>query len=109
VRDKNIGPGASQWAGVAGAARYAIGKKYAVAGRLEFFNDMDGISTGTAQTLKEFTVTGEYKLTAWLMTRAEFRTDWSNQPFFEKRNQPNGATTQPTILLGLIAYIAPKK
>ena len=108
-RDKNIGSGASQWTGLAGAARYAIGKKAAVAGRLEFFNDMDGFSTGTAQTVKEFTLTGEYKLTDWLMTRAEFRTDWSDQPFFEKKNQPNGATSQPTILLGLIAYLAPKK
>jgi Putative beta-barrel porin-2, OmpL-like. bbp2 len=108
-RDKNIGSGASQWTGLAGAARYAIGKKYAIAGRLEFFNDMDGFSTGTAQTVKEFTMTGEYKLTDWLMTRAEFRTDWSDQPFFEKKNQPNGATSQPTVLLGLVAYFAPKK
>jgi hypothetical protein len=108
-RDKNLGSGASQWTGLAGAARYAIGKKYAIAGRLEFFNDMDGFSTGTAQTVKEFTMTGEYKLTDWLMTRAEFRTDWSDKPFFEKNNQPNGATTQPTVLLGLVAYFAPKK
>ena len=108
-RDKNIGSGASQWAGLAGAARYAIGKKYAVAARLEFFDDMDGFSTSTAQNVKEFTLTGEYKITSWLMTRAEFRTDWSDKPFFEKKNQPNGATTQPTVLLGLIAYIAPKK
>jgi hypothetical protein len=108
-RDKSIGAGASQWTGLAGAARYAIGKKYAVAARLEFFNDMDGFSTGTAQSIKEFTMTGEYKLTGWLMTRAEFRTDWSDKPFFEKQNQPNGATSQPTVLLGLIAYIAPKK
>jgi hypothetical protein len=52
-------------------------------------------------------VTGEYKITAWLMTRAEFRNDWSNQPFFEK----NGGTskTQPTVLLGLIASLGPKK
>ena len=86
-----------------------IGKKYAIAGRLEFFNDMDGFSTGTAQTVKEFTLTGEYKLTSWLMTRAEFRTDWSNQPFFEKKNQPNGVNSQPTVLVGVIAYLAPKK
>jgi hypothetical protein len=108
-RDKNIGAGASQWTGLAGAARYAIGKKAAIAGRLEFFDDMDGFSTGTAQNVKEFTLTGEYKLTDWLMTRAEFRTDWSDKPFFEKNNQPNGATSQPTVLLGLIAYFAPKK
>jgi hypothetical protein len=108
-RDKKVDAGSNQWTGLAGAARYAIGKKSAIAGRLEFFNDMDGFSTGTAQTVKEFTLTGEYKLTDWLMTRAEFRTDWSDKPFFEKQNQPNGATTQPTVLLGLIAYFAPKK
>jgi hypothetical protein len=108
-RDKNIGAGASQWEGLAGAARYAIGRKYAVAARLEFFDDRAGLLTGTAQTVKEFTLTGEYKITGWLMTRAEFRTDWSNRPFFEKNDQPNGTTTQPTALLGLIAYLAPKK
>jgi hypothetical protein len=43
------------------------------------------------------------------VTRAEFRTDWWDQPFFQKKNQPNGATTQPTVLLGLIACLAPKK
>ena len=48
-RDKNVGPGAQQWTGIAAAARYAIGKKYAIASRLEWFDDMDGFSTGVAQ------------------------------------------------------------
>ena len=108
-RDQNIAAGANTWAGVAGAGRYAIGKKAAVALRLECFDDANGFTTGTAQTVKEYTLTQEYKLTDWLMTRAEFRTDWSNKPFFEKNNQPNGSKTQPTVLLGLIAYFAPKK
>ena len=108
-RDKNVGPGASQWTGLAGAARYAIGKNYAIAGRLEFFDDANGLMTGTAQTVKEFTITGEYKLTGWLMTRAEFRTDWSDKGFFEQKNAPAGSKTQSTALLGLVAYIAPKK
>ncbi len=107
-RDKNIGPGAAQWTGVAGAARYAFKKKYAVAGRLEIFDDMDGFSTGTVQKVKEFTFTGEYKATSWLMWRAEFRNDWSDQPFFQKDHGTYGKT-QPTVLLGLVAYIAPKK
>ncbi len=106
-RDKNIGTGAAKWTGLAGAARYAIGKRYAIAGRLEFFDDVDGFSTGTAQVVKEFTVTGEYKMTGWLLSRFEFRNDWSDQPFFEK---PNGfAKTQPTILLGMVAFFGPKK
>lgn len=106
-RDKNIGAGASQWTGLAGAARYAFNKKYAVAGRLEFFDDIDGFSTGTAQTVKEFTLTGEYKMTNWLMSRLEFRNDWSNQPYFQKNS--GFARSQPTILLGLVAFLGPKK
>jgi hypothetical protein len=106
-QDKNIGSGTSKWTGIAGAFRRAIGKKYAIAGRLEFFDDIDGFSTGTKQKLGEVTLTGEYKMTAWLMTRVEFRNDWSNQPFFEK----SGGTskTQPTVLLGLVAFLGPKK
>lgn len=106
-RDKNIGSGASQWTGIAGAARYAFKKKYAIAGRLEWFDDMDGFSTGTAQSVKEVTLTGEYKITNWLLSRLEFRDDWSNQPFFQK----NGGTSknQPTILLGLVAFVSPGK
>ena len=107
-QDKNIGSGTSKWTGIAGAVRRAIGKKYAVAGRLEFFDDIDGFSTGTKQKLGEFTVTGEYKMTSWLMTRLEFRNDWSNQPFFEK-SHGDTSKTQPTVLLGLIAFLGPKK
>lgn len=106
-RDKNIGSGASVWTGIAGAARYALTKKFALAGRLEFFDDRDGFSTGTAQKVKEVTFTGEYKVSSWLLSRLEFRDDWSDQPFFQK----NGGTAknQPTVLLGLVAFIGPKK
>ena len=107
MRDKNIGAGASQVTGIAGAARYALGKKYAVAGRLEWLDDVDGFSTGTSQQVKEFTLTGEYKLTGWLMSRLEFRDDFSNQPFFQK--QSGGSKNQPTVLLGLVAFLGPKK
>jgi hypothetical protein len=106
-RDKNIGQGAATWTGIAGAARYALGKKFAVAGRLEWFDDPDGFSTGVAQKVKEFTVTGEYKMSSWLMSRLEFRHDWSNQPYFQ---QGSGfAKSQPTILLGMVAFLGPKK
>jgi hypothetical protein len=106
-RDKNIGAGTSQWTGIAGAARYAIGRKYALAARLEWFNDMDGFSTGTVQQVKEFTLTGEYKLSSWLMSRLEFRNDWSNQRFFETSD--GFARSQPTILLGMVAFFGPKR
>ncbi len=106
-REKNIGQGAQRWTGIAGAARYAIGKKYAVAARAEFYDDADGFMTGTAQQLKEATLTGEYKITPWLLSRVEFRNDWSNQPFFQEDN--GNAKSQPTVLAGLVVYFAPKK
>ena len=59
--------------------------------------------------MKEYTLTQEYKWTNWLFSRAEFRTDWSNKPFFEKNNQPNASKTQSTLMLGLVAYVAPRK
>jgi hypothetical protein len=108
-RDKNIDPGANSWTGVACAGRYSLGKKSAIAMRLEYFDDVNGFTTGTAQTVKEYTLTQEYKFTGWLISRAELRTDWSNKPFFERSNQPNASKTQPTLMLGLIAYVAPKK
>ena len=108
-RNKNPDATVAQWTGIAGAARYAIPKtKFAIASRVEWFDDRDGFSTGTPQQVKEVTLTGEYKMNGWLMSRLEFRNDWSNVPFFET-NRPGGSKTQPTVLLGLIAYVAPKK
>ena len=107
-RDKNVGPGTAHWAGIAFAARRALGKKLALAGRAEYFSDKDGFATGTAQSLEEVTVTGEYKLADWLTSRLEFRNDWSDQPFFEKSGGSFGGT-QPTVLLGIYAFFGPKK
>ena len=105
--DKKNGIAAAQWTGIAGAARYAIGKKYAIATRLEIFDDADGFSTGTVQKVKEFTLTGEYKMASWLLSRFEFRNDWSDQPFFETNGAPSHH--QPTVLLGMVAFFGPKK
>ena len=71
-------------AAIAGAMRYQVGKKTAIATRLEYFKDADGWATGAAQNVKEFTLTGEYKMSSWLMARGEFRNDWSDQPYFSK-------------------------
>jgi hypothetical protein len=107
-RNKYSGSGAAQWTGIAGAARYAIGKKWAFAPRVEFYNDMDGYTTGTKQQLKEITLTGEYKWNNWLVSRLEFRNDWSNEPFFEKEGGKT-SKTQPTILFAMMAYFGPHK
>jgi hypothetical protein len=108
-RDKNIGKGSSQWVGVAAAMRYAFAKNFALAFRGEWFDDKDGFATGTAQQLKEVTITAEHKLNNWLITRGEFRSDFSDKPFFEKQHQATGGRVQPTVLLGVVAFFGPKK
>jgi hypothetical protein len=47
-------------------------------------------------------------MAGWLMARGEFRTDWSDQPFFEKQHGQS-SKTQPTALLGIVAFLGPKK
>jgi maltoporin len=106
--EKLIGAGSNHWAGVAGAARFAVNDWFALAPRLEWFNDADGFSTGTAQKLKEFTMTAEFKLKDGILMRPEYRRDWSDNPFFE-RGTGGTYKNQDTLLLGLVAYFGPKK
>ncbi len=97
-----------KWAAVSFADRFAITKKCGIAGRVEFFNDMDGFNTGTPQQLKSFTLTGEYKLRDGLLTRLEYRNDSGNQPFFDRRAGLTNLKHQNTVVLGFIGYFGPK-
>lgn len=107
--EKKIQGDSNVWSGIAAAAQFQLSKKFALTPRLEWFNDRDGFSTGTAQQLKEFTLTGEYKLTEGLLTRLEYRRDWSDQTFFDRGGTPCVYKSQDTILLGLVAYFGPKR
>ena len=107
-RENNLDHGSKTWHGAAFAMRRALGKKFAIAPRIEYFNDRDGLTTGSKNNLKEVTLTGEYKVNNWLVSRLEFRNDFSDHAFF---GQSGGrlSKTQPTIALGLMAYLGPKK
>jgi hypothetical protein len=94
--------GKVHWQGIAGYLRYQATKKWAFTPRVEWFDDHDGFSTGTAQRLKELTMTGEYKFKPNCITRFEYRTDWSNQLFFPKSDPNVFAKSQSTVLAGLI-------
>jgi hypothetical protein len=107
--DKLRGVGNSRWVGIAGAARIAVNRWFALAPRLEWFHDADGFSTGTAQKLKEFTMTGEFKMAEGVLARLEYRKDWSNVPFFDRGGVPGSYKYQDTILLGLVAYFGPRR
>lgn len=107
--DKNILHGENRWVGVAGAARFAVNGWLAFAPRLEWFNDAGGFATGTAQKIKEATLTGEVKLKKGVLTRLEYRRDWSNQPFFDHGNEAGSHRNQDTLLAGFVVYFGPKR
>ncbi len=98
----------NHWQGVAFAAHEQVTGTSALSGRFEYFNDMNGYSTGVAQELKEFTATYEYKWAEGLLSRFEYRRDWSDQPFFHK-GDTNMADAQSTVTAGFVAFFGPKR
>ena len=93
----------ARWQGVAVAARYAPTKRVAVSPRLEWFADYDGFTTGAPRRLREATLTGDYRVASDFLLRAEYRRDWSNQPFFAERD-PQTLQRQQTTVLGSLIY-----
>ncbi len=107
--DRRLQGGSDHWTGIAGAARFALTPKIAIAPRLEWFNDASGFATGTAQTLKEGTITGEYLIMPGVVGRLEYRRDWSNVPFFDRGPIAAMAKAQTTMLAGVTLFFAPKR
>ncbi len=102
------GPGYQVY-GLAGAARFQVAKKFYVAPRLEWMKDGSGNVTGASQNVKEFTLTGQYTIMNRLLGYLEFRHDWSDQPFFNRGNEIANWKKQPTVLVGMVAIIGPKR
>jgi len=98
----------SYWTGLAAAAHEQITGKMAVAGRIEFLDDQEGYATGLAQNAREATATYEYHWKVGLVSRAEYRHDWSDHPFFH-RGATGMVDGQSTVTIGLIAIIAPSR
>lgn len=97
------------WVGAAGAVRFQLNNRFAVAPRFEVFDDTNGFATGSAQTLKEFTLTGEMKVHDGILSRLEYRRDFSDAPFFNRATDLMVAKNQSTVTLALIAFFGPKK
>jgi putative OmpL-like beta-barrel porin-2 len=98
-KDTVLGTGVS-WQGVALYARVQANSWWALTPRFEWFDDADGFATGSAQKVKEFTITTEQKLGGKLLTRVEYRRDFSDQPFFTKSGLPK--KSQDNITVGLV-------
>ncbi|MFZ0393457.1 MAG: porin [Terracidiphilus sp.] len=99
--------GENYWDGVAVAAHEQMTSTMALAGRIEVFDDKEGYATGTAQTVKEFTGTYEYKWKLGLLSRLEFRHDWSDTPFFHTESGMTDAQT--TASAAIIWVFTPKR
>jgi hypothetical protein len=109
----NAGPGMSSAPshvdGGAAYARYQWTPKMALAARTEYLSDRGGLFSGTTQALKEFTGTYEYKVGEGLLTRFEYRRDWSNVPYF-LTNKPGVLTShQDTATVGLVWWYGGKQ
>jgi hypothetical protein len=89
------------WTGMAMYLKYQHTENLALVPRFEVLWDSKAFATGTPQTVKEFTLTGEYKLKG-LISRLEYRTDFSDEPFFT--TDDNGLRKHQTTLTFGILY-----
>ena len=94
--------GSDSWHGLAGAARFSPLKKWSFSPRLDWLADSTGFNTGLAQQLKEVTFTAEYRPLSYLITRAEYRRDWSDHPFFDRGASLAASNEQNTFLVAWI-------
>jgi Putative beta-barrel porin-2, OmpL-like. bbp2 len=99
--------GSAQWQGIAAYLKYQANKWVAVVPRYEFFNDRDGLTTGTAQNLQDFTFTFEVKGADNFIWRIEYRGDFSDKAVFTK---DSGATekNQHSIAFGFLYSFSTK-
>ena len=99
--DKLISGQKGHWTAFAAYMKYAFNNRFAFSPRFEIFDDHDGFRTGLPQSIKEFTLTQEVKLVNNLITRFEFRRDWSDANFFNK-SVGELVRSQNTLLIGLM-------
>lgn len=88
--------------GGAAYLQYQLNPKVAVATRAEYMSDREGLFSGVDQSLKENTVTLDYKVAEGFLMRYEWRRDFSNQPTFLSDVQGVLRKDQNTATLGLV-------
>jgi hypothetical protein len=106
AKDSGLGDSIN-WQGVALYLRGQVTDTFALSPRFEWFDDADGFASGAAQTLKEFTMTGEIKHSQGLIFRAEYRRDWSDENFFTKNRR--AVDNQNTFTLAFVYAFSSKK
>jgi hypothetical protein len=99
-KDKVAGTGVS-WQGVALYAKYQATDYWAIVPRYEWLDDDDAFMTGTRQKVQEFTLTSEFLIAKSLITRLEYRRDFSNSAFFPTESE-GPRKSQSTLTVGVI-------
>ena len=97
--DRIVGGEHVHWIGTANYFKFQLTPSFALIPRFEFYSDPMGFTTGTPQQLKEFTITPEFLISENLVTRFEYRRDWSNSDVFGGADSPR---SQDTAAVGLI-------
>lgn len=95
-----VGGRGNEWVAIAGAAKFQLTPKISVSPRAELYDDRDGFITGRAQRIKELTITGEYKIHPHVVSRLEYRRDWSDAAVFERRATQDPVKNQSTVVVG---------
>lgn len=96
----------ADWYGIAGylningAQFHPDWEAFSIAQRLEWFDDEDGVRTGTKQDLWETTTTLKYQITENLHLRAEYRHDDSDKRVFSRRRFTVGDDVITTFVKG---------
>ena len=88
--------------GVAAYLKYQANDMFALVPRFEYFSDSDGATTGTAQKLKEGTLTIEMKHMSGVRFLIEYRRDWSNINTWVQDATNTPVDHQDTLTFGLV-------
>lgn len=90
-------------------AAYQLTPRASLAARSEYLSDRGGLFSNSTQALKEFTLTYKHNLHDGLDTFVEYRTDWSNIPYFQTHKYPVLSGHQTTATLGLVWWYGGKQ
>lgn len=90
-------------------AKYVLPHAWNIGARTEYFDDRGGLFSGTTQALKEVTASVDHTFAPGFIARAEYRRDWSNQPFFLSDAAGSLKHAQTTATLGLMYWWGTKQ
>ena len=81
----------------------------AIAGRVEYLEDVGALFSGTSQYLKEETFTLDYRPVHGFLVRGELRDDQSNRHYFYSDTIGVYKSSQPTVGVGLVWWFGQKQ